>query len=235
MPLLEFGVERGADDHAIAFLAAFEGALLMSEAAVDDGGEEDQAEQDNGDQSDRGSAKVGDINRVGEVRGAERRGNKVGGGHADVVHDGNGETHQEGAAELQPAPCTGRVTLREGDTQSHERDHHGRYDRRSHEGPGVETLRGHAHGGHADVVHAGDTAAHDEAAAEGCRNTHRFAAHHEKSDARSADSGGERQEDSGPVIQDRHLHAEREHSDVMHRPYADAHGNSPAEEPGKAR
>src|SRR3984893_16455258 len=74
---------------------------LGSESPIQPGRQQSQPEDDPGDGGDSDGAKRGDADGVRQVRW-RAGGRETGGGHASVMHDGNGGTHQDSSGCLSP-------------------------------------------------------------------------------------------------------------------------------------
>src|SRR6267142_2510531 len=75
--------------------------FLGSESPIQPGRQQSQPEDDPGDGGNSDSAKRGDADGARQVRW-HAGGRETGGGHAGVMHDGNGGTHQDSSCGLSP-------------------------------------------------------------------------------------------------------------------------------------
>jgi len=91
------------------------------------------------------------------------------------------------------------------------------------------------HGAHADIVHGGDAAAHDDAAPGEAERAHDRAADKVQSDGAGEDRSQQREQHGGPVESNRDGKLECFHADVVHGQDADSHGEGAAREPGNPR
>ena len=84
------------------------------------------------------------------------------------MHDGDGETHEDGAGGFAQTPGGDLTAEAEGKPHGDEGDDDGQRERECQQ-PRVEAAHcGEAHGVHADIVHGGDPAAHKQTAGDGC-------------------------------------------------------------------
>src|ERR1700687_5362940 len=74
---------------------------LGSESPIQPGRQKSQPEDDPGDSGNSDGAKRGDADGVRQVRWHDG-GGETSGGHAGVMHDGNGGTHQDSSGSPSP-------------------------------------------------------------------------------------------------------------------------------------
>ncbi|MNE29626.1 hypothetical protein D3C80_1231160 [compost metagenome] len=156
-------------------------------------------------------------------RATEAAFREVGRCHRGVVHADNRHAHhhRRGAPDLPD--IQGLLTQAEGNPQGCRRSAHGNHQRQAEQHRVVVDARLHQQRGHAGVMHAADTRAHDQ----------RPQAQLGPGQARLADQpqgktgrqpgDQQRQKRQGQVVAQRDRQAEGEHADEVHRPDAEPH------------
>ena len=94
--------QAALEEQPVAILAGLQLEGLRGESPIDDRRENREGEDHERDAADADHADGGDADRAGYVP-HQRSGCEARGSHAGVVHDRNGDPHQEGAADLAPA------------------------------------------------------------------------------------------------------------------------------------
>ena len=151
------------------------------------------------------------------------------------MHHRNCRAHYQGAGYFSPAYCFDLASREENQPQSNERNDDGQGDGQCYQRHRIAAHSSHAHRFHPDVVHGCDAGAHEEASGEGAPHAHVGAAHYKKRDGRSEDGRQQRDHYGRPIVLHRDWQAESEHADIVHRPYAEAHGGCTAGEPCESR
>lgn len=151
------------------------------------------------------------------------------------MHGGDGEPHQDRARDFGRAEFTICVAKTKSEKQGDDRDNYGDKNRCGDNAEIIVTLRGQTHGGHADVVHGGNSRSHRQARREYGPGTKRGSTDEKKCNGSREHRGKEREQDGGKVVENAHGQSQSEHADVMHGPDAEAHGEGAGAGPDEAQ
>ncbi|MCY1434342.1 hypothetical protein D9M71_504010 [compost metagenome] len=147
------------------------------------------------------------------------------------MHADYGHAHHQGRPAPRQAHVGGVAAQAEGDPQGRAGSRHGDGQGEVEQAGIVVDARHHAHGVHAQVVHRADARAHGQGAA--CQLPERLLrlAHQPEGEARYQHRNHQRQQGQRQVVAQGNGQAEGEHADEVHRPDADAHGESATADP----
>ena len=154
-------------------LAGGQPLRLLGESPVDDRGRKDDAEDEQSYHGDADEAESRYIDGMGQRRVHERQGDELHRHHANVVHDWNGQTHHQPAHDSAPARSGEPFPEGKGEMKSGKGYADRQQNRKSNQPWRIHAHGGQAHGFHADVMHGGDAASHEDPTDDHSSGSHR--------------------------------------------------------------
>ncbi len=159
------------------------------------------------------------------------RADEAGGGHAGVMHAGDGAAHDDcGQQQALAFGEAAQAAQAEAHPEGQRGQHHGDDDRQA-EGEGiVAQVQAHLHAGHAGVVHRADAGADQHAAHDQAAGADALARDQGQRHVRGADARQIRQNRDHRVVIDLRAQIKGEHADEVHGPDAGAERQAAGEQ-----